>query len=147
MSLGDLRAAETKGKWWLVGAAWGGDPLVDQQRATSTKQNDVDVEDISNTALVRLARQQGMNTDIRRSIFVVLMSSDVRSILAMLGDLSKIKSLRTIWMPANDWHNSTCPRYNNARSSVSSFIAVVTCVAWSPRLHERAHPCALGKVV
>ncbi|KAI9574026.1 hypothetical protein HD554DRAFT_2252704 [Boletus coccyginus] len=76
VSLGDLRAAETKGKWWLVGAAWGGDPLVDQQRATSTKQNDIDVEDISNTALVRLARQQGMNTDIRRSIFVVLMSSD-----------------------------------------------------------------------
>ncbi|KAF8126932.1 ARM repeat-containing protein, partial [Boletus edulis] len=66
VSLDDLRAAETKGKWWLVGAAWGGDPL----------QNEADAEDISNTALVKLARKQGMNTDIRRSIFVVLMSSD-----------------------------------------------------------------------
>ena len=87
VSLGDLRAAETKGKWWLVGAAWGGDPLVDQQHATSTKQNEVDAEDIGNTALVKLARKQGMNTDIRRSVFVVLMSSDVRGVLAVLGDL------------------------------------------------------------
>ncbi|KAF8554475.1 ARM repeat-containing protein [Imleria badia] len=76
VSLDDLRAAETKGKWWLVGAAWGGDPLVDQQRAPSTKQHEAEAEDISNTALVKLARKQGMNTDIRRSTFVVLMSSD-----------------------------------------------------------------------
>lgn len=83
VSLDDLRAAETKGKWWLVGAAWGGDPLVDQQRAAST--NNVNTEDISNTALVKLARKQGMNTDIRRSIFVVLMSSDVCGILMVFG--------------------------------------------------------------
>jgi len=76
VSLSDLRSAETKGKWWLVGAAWGGDPLVDQQRDTSRKQNEVDAVDVGNTALVKLARKQGMNTDIRRSVFVVLMSSD-----------------------------------------------------------------------
>ena len=28
--------------------------------------------------LIKLARSQGMNTDIRRGIFIVLMSSDVR---------------------------------------------------------------------
>lgn len=85
VSLGDLRTAETKGKWWLVGAAWGGDPLVDQQRDASAKQNEVDAEDISNVALVKLARKQGMNTDIRRSIFVVLMSSDVSGTLTIIG--------------------------------------------------------------
>lgn len=78
VSLNDLRSAETKGKWWLVGAAWGGDPLVDQQRGTSANQDKADAEDIGTTTLVKLARKQGMNTDIRRSIFVVLMSSDVR---------------------------------------------------------------------
>ena len=31
-------------------------------------------------ALLRLAKKQGMNTEIRRSIFVVLMSSDVRDL-------------------------------------------------------------------
>ncbi|KAF9223784.1 ARM repeat-containing protein [Gyrodon lividus] len=76
VSLDDLRSAETKGKWWLVGAAWGGDPLVDQQHDASTKRTEAAVEDTSKTTLVKLARQQGMNTDIRRSIFVVLMSSD-----------------------------------------------------------------------
>ncbi|KAF8843775.1 ARM repeat-containing protein [Paxillus ammoniavirescens] len=76
VSLDDLRSAETKGKWWLVGAAWGGDPLVDQQHEASTKRTEASAEDISDTALVKLARKQGMNTDIRRSIFVVLMSSD-----------------------------------------------------------------------
>lgn len=29
------------------------------------------------SALFKLAKKQGMNTDVRRSIFVVLMSSDV----------------------------------------------------------------------
>ncbi|KAF9243388.1 hypothetical protein BU15DRAFT_86369 [Melanogaster broomeanus] len=76
VSLDDLHSAETKGKWWLVGAGWGGDPLVDQQHDPSTKRQDRGAEDTTSMALVKLARKQGMNTDIRRSIFVVLMSSD-----------------------------------------------------------------------
>ncbi|KAH7930221.1 ARM repeat-containing protein [Leucogyrophana mollusca] len=76
VSLEDLRSAESKGKWWLVGAAWGGDPLLDQhQDAQKTGEAQV-VEDGGTDALVKLSRKQGMNTDIRRSIFVVLMSSD-----------------------------------------------------------------------
>jgi nucleolar MIF4G domain-containing protein 1 len=35
-------------------------------------------DDAAENALLKLAKKQGMNTDIRRSIFVVLMSSDVR---------------------------------------------------------------------
>lgn len=77
VSLDDLHTAESKGKWWLVGAAWGGDPLLDRQNATKAAGK-ADANDISNNALLKLARKQGMNTDIRRSIFVVLMSSDVR---------------------------------------------------------------------
>ncbi|KAK7050892.1 suppressor of glycerol defect [Paramarasmius palmivorus] len=81
VSLEDLHSAETKGKWWLVGAAWGGDPLLDRQGAqptnheSSTRANQ-DSGVMANNALLKLAKKQGMNTDIRRSIFVVLMSSD-----------------------------------------------------------------------
>lgn len=76
VTLEDLHSAESKGKWWLVGAAWAGDPLVDQEKyAQSTSQTKQPI-DASDDLLV-LARKHGMNTDIRRSIFVVLMSSDV----------------------------------------------------------------------
>ncbi|KAF7970077.1 hypothetical protein HWV62_25056 [Athelia sp. TMB] len=75
VSLEDLHAAESKGKWWLVGAAWGGDPLVEHQTSQRVTEKSEET-DVSSNALLKLARQQGMNTDIRRSIFVVLMSSD-----------------------------------------------------------------------
>lgn len=81
-SLDDLHQADTKGRWWLVGAAWGGNPLVDAKENNlnsssgngTTKTSAKTVEN----QLVALARKQGMNTEVRRSVFVVLMSSDVR---------------------------------------------------------------------
>ncbi|KAJ7455339.1 hypothetical protein B0H11DRAFT_252563 [Mycena galericulata] len=77
VSLQDLHSAKSKGKWWLVGAAWGGDPLVDRQEEGPKSQGREEPSgDMGNTTLLKLARKQGMNTDIRRSIFVVLMSSD-----------------------------------------------------------------------
>ncbi|KZV97483.1 ARM repeat-containing protein [Exidia glandulosa HHB12029] len=71
VGLGDLRNADKRGRWWLVGAAWAGDPLVEHnhQKTQSTKPEDHD-------ALLALARKHGMNTDVRRNIFVVLMSSE-----------------------------------------------------------------------
>ena len=78
VSLEDLRSADTKGRWWLVGAAWGGDPLVEHQQASQNQTEGVSTPDApSENVLLKLAKKQGMNTDIRRSIFVVLMSSDV----------------------------------------------------------------------
>ena len=78
VSLDDLRSADTKGKWWLVGAAWGGDPLVERQQEAHAQPADAHPPDApSENALLKLAKKQGMNTDIRRSIFVVLMSADV----------------------------------------------------------------------
>lgn len=88
VSLADLHSAESRGKWWLVGAAWGGDPLAEHQESTATAktQADNDTQDeqssatvVTENALLKLARKQGMNTDIRRRIFMVLMSSDVRN--------------------------------------------------------------------
>ncbi|KAG2146159.1 uncharacterized protein EDB93DRAFT_1086687 [Suillus bovinus] len=76
VTLEDLHSAESKGKWWLIGAAWAGDPLADQSREVPQHGGEPETGDVSTTALLKLARKQGMNTDIRRSIFVVLMSSD-----------------------------------------------------------------------
>ncbi|KAI0091308.1 hypothetical protein BDY19DRAFT_991875 [Irpex rosettiformis] len=73
VSLDDLHSAETKGKWWLVGAAWGGNPLVDRQDEIQQSNKKVSTAD---NILLKLAKKQGMNTDIRRSIFVVLMSGE-----------------------------------------------------------------------
>jgi len=74
VTLDDLHSAETKGKWGLVGAAWNGDPLVDRQTNTDQAKggNRLNDED----KLIKLAKKQGMNTEIRRSIFVVIMSSE-----------------------------------------------------------------------
>jgi len=72
VTLGDLRSAENRGKWWLVGAAWNGDPLVENKDNPTRTPVVADQEN----QLLKLARKQGMNTDIRRSIFVVLMSSE-----------------------------------------------------------------------
>ncbi|KAH0585267.1 hypothetical protein H2248_008510 [Termitomyces sp. 'cryptogamus'] len=74
VSLEDLHNAETKGKWWLVGAAWGGDPLVDRKDEIKASKEIGVADPVAD--LVKIARKQGMNTDIRRSIFVVLMSSE-----------------------------------------------------------------------
>lgn len=82
VSLEDLHSAESKGKWWLVGAAWSGNPLVDAQESITNVQVNGQTTAAGDAGdnLSKLARKQGMNTGIRRSIFVVLMSSDVRFI-------------------------------------------------------------------
>ncbi|GAA5999636.1 Sgd1p [Rhodotorula paludigena] len=80
VSLSELRASSTRGKWWLVGAAWAGDPLAELDggeasssvpaKALQSKEAQGDKE------LARLARAQGMNTDVRKGVFNVLMSSE-----------------------------------------------------------------------
>ncbi|WVF70452.1 hypothetical protein IAT40_005242 [Kwoniella sp. CBS 6097] len=96
VSLSDLWSADKKGKWWLVGAGWSGNPLVEHEqqqqqqgassasdtgelekgkKASKSKKSDgLDVND--EEALLDLARKQGMNTDVRRGVFVVLMTSE-----------------------------------------------------------------------
>ncbi|KZV73019.1 hypothetical protein PENSPDRAFT_649267 [Peniophora sp. CONT] len=76
VSLADLRSADSRGKWWLVGAAWGGNPLVEHQAQQQKPQPENASAAVAENVLLKLAKKQGMNTDIRRSIFVVLMSSD-----------------------------------------------------------------------
>ncbi|ORX37365.1 armadillo-type protein [Kockovaella imperatae] len=79
VSLQDLLAADQKGKWWLVGAAWSGNPLIEREAAVAEEKakkghkKSLVPED---EAIMELARKQGMNTDIRRTVFLVIMTSE-----------------------------------------------------------------------
>jgi nucleolar MIF4G domain-containing protein 1 len=80
VTLEDLRSAENRGKWWLVGSAWNGDPLAENRE--NPMRNAAAAE--QDNRLLKLARKQGMNTDIRRSIFIVLMSGEVGRALELV---------------------------------------------------------------
>ncbi|KAI9323170.1 armadillo-type protein [Dichotomocladium elegans] len=78
VSLEDIHNIETKGKWWLVGASWR-DNLVgteSKHKKSAKVASDLQKEQTLQEALLKLARKQGMNTDVRRSIFVTIMSSE-----------------------------------------------------------------------
>lgn len=74
VSLADIRDVETRGKWWLVGSAWKGHGAEQQ----GSDVNEIAMNDILDQAdpnWMELARSQRMNTDIRRAIFVSIMSA------------------------------------------------------------------------
>ena len=93
-----MHQADTKGKWWLVGAAWGGDPLVDRMAEPIPETKETD------NTLLKLAKKQGMNTDVRRSVFVVLMSSDV-CILTIFPYYIRLLFSRIMWMLVTGLHS------------------------------------------
>ena len=83
IGLKDLRDSEKRGKWWLVGASYKGENQ-DLMEEAINEPNHISegasngliiTDDPSATDLVQLAREQRMNTDIRRSIFIAIMSS------------------------------------------------------------------------
>ncbi|KAK3320036.1 hypothetical protein B0T19DRAFT_278498 [Cercophora scortea] len=99
MSLKDIRDSDKKGKWWLVGASWagagagaGGEKTSDQKNRDKGGKEDQeddegdDDDDDDDSVflnsdgegapdLADLAREQQMNTDVRRSIFVSILSA------------------------------------------------------------------------
>lgn len=74
VSLSDVRTIKSKGAWWRVGAAWNPEagPKTDKDNAPVKSRP----KDSQESKLLELAKKQGMNTDIRRSIFVTLLSSE-----------------------------------------------------------------------
>ncbi|XP_050388499.2 nucleolar MIF4G domain-containing protein 1 isoform X1 [Patella vulgata] len=74
ISLEDLLQADKQGKWWLVGSAWSGrDTTQDVTAATESVSKTLSE---ANSALLELAQKQRMNTDTRKSIFLILMTSE-----------------------------------------------------------------------
>jgi len=78
IGLKDIRDSNKKGKWWLVGASWSGNAAEgngDVQKDEPLARAAPVVEDSGMSDLVQLAREQRMNTDIRRAIFLTIMSA------------------------------------------------------------------------
>ncbi|EPE26893.1 ARM repeat-containing protein [Glarea lozoyensis ATCC 20868] len=75
MGLKDIKDSDKKGKWWLVGASWAGNSTNDKTPGDSHISNTAQVEDSGTSDLLVLAREQRMNTDVRRAIFITIMSA------------------------------------------------------------------------
>lgn len=82
IGLKDLRDAEKRGKWWLVGASYK-DIRQEDNNQDESDQRSQDRQPLeenntvksASTDLIQLAREHRMNTDVRRSIFVAVMSA------------------------------------------------------------------------
>ncbi|PVU94320.1 hypothetical protein BB560_005950 [Smittium megazygosporum] len=79
VNLDDIRNVETKGKWWLVGSYWAGSEKNTNKSSLSSIKQQSDPSDIANDSayneLLLLSKAFRMNTDIRRTIFMQIMSS------------------------------------------------------------------------
>lgn len=83
IGLSDFQNSEKRGKWWLVGASWKEETLSkgkdEQAQSNGLQEEEVDDDEDNfgqgTTDLLRLAKEQGMNTDIRRAIFITIMSA------------------------------------------------------------------------
>ncbi|KAM4706133.1 nucleolar MIF4G domain-containing protein 1 [Rhinophrynus dorsalis] len=72
VSMANLMEADKVGRWWIVGSSWSGAPMIDSSTAQSQS---LPVGKVS-AKIMDLARKQRMNTDVRRNIFCVLMTSE-----------------------------------------------------------------------
>ena len=80
IGLKDLRQTGNRGKWWLVGASYKDDHAADaelnKQPLTASGNNNTELDmGSAATDLIQLAKEQRMNTDVRRSIFIAIMSA------------------------------------------------------------------------
>lgn len=91
-----------KGRWWVVGSAWAGTAYDSKEQNTSTGNTPLSawVADPKlgiTVDLLALAAKQKMNTDTRRAVFCILMSSedyvDAVTKLVRMGVKSKTKDI------------------------------------------------------
>ncbi|AGO10487.1 AaceriABR035Cp [[Ashbya] aceris (nom. inval.)] len=84
VSLSDIQQIETKGKWWLVGSSWKGNmenafAEADTAKAEpAVKKRTIEISDTLLDDMPdwnEIARRQRMNTDVRRAIFISIMSA------------------------------------------------------------------------
>ncbi|KAJ8603526.1 hypothetical protein MRB53_042134 [Persea americana] len=101
ISLNDIRDTDKRGKWWLVGASWkGAAKAPDQAVEVATKQNQVALKNetlaldpTDPNFLLQLAKQRGMNTPVRRAIFLAVVGAvDITDARTRLTKLNMTKS-------------------------------------------------------
>ncbi|KAM3593416.1 uncharacterized protein V6R79_012506 [Siganus canaliculatus] len=74
VSLENLLAAEQVGRWWIVGSSWSGAPMISEQGTGTSKQSTAEGQ--FSAKVLDLARKQRMNTEVRKNIFCVIMTSE-----------------------------------------------------------------------
>jgi nucleolar MIF4G domain-containing protein 1 len=93
VGLEDIRGVEERGKWWLVGSAWRGQDAAaaagaDASGAATAADDAAAADGFAEVNWTELARAQRMNTDVRRAVFVSIMSaSDYVDAVARLDKL------------------------------------------------------------
>ena len=78
IGLKDIQESDKKGKWWLIGASWSGpsaEEKIEHATELSKRSNGHPGEESGASVLVQLAKEQRMNTDVRRAVFVAIMSA------------------------------------------------------------------------
>ena len=81
IKLKDILEAESKGRWWKIGASWEGNQYklndADENRGGARQTDEsLSAEDKEEESrLLKLAAKYRMNTDVRRSIFCIIMGS------------------------------------------------------------------------
>lgn len=75
--------ADERGKWWVVGSAWEGNITRPEEKPAAKLVPTADQK------LLELARKQRMNTDVRRSIFCVIMAAEVSKSMSLANNLFK----------------------------------------------------------
>lgn len=106
IGLKDIQESDKKGKWWLVGASWAGNEKADDEedalkptRPSKHKLPDDVAPDAGTSDLAQLAREQRMNTDIRRAIFITIMSASDYQDAAMRLDKLRLKKVQELEIP------------------------------------------------
>ena len=75
IGLKDIRNSDKRGKWWLVGASYKDESQSSLPVPVTRNAREGMITDGATADLVNLAREHRMNTDVRRSIFVAIMSA------------------------------------------------------------------------
>lgn len=80
ITLKDIMEADLKGRWWKVGASWVGNQFKYQDGDQENSDDDMKKTTKSSTLesderLLKLASKYRMNSDIRRSIFCIIMGA------------------------------------------------------------------------
>ncbi|RFU31974.1 hypothetical protein B7463_g4354, partial [Scytalidium lignicola] len=107
IGLKDIRDSDKKGKWWLVGASWAGNSTEEKDEPLNSGSVSRDVRTLNTSSdadegtsdLLQLAREQRMNTDVRRAIFITIMSAtDFQDAYLQLMKL-KLKKAQELEIP------------------------------------------------
>lgn len=112
ISLADIRDTEKKGKWWVVGASWRSNMAGETENKSKAGEDEPEVveelEDDGDVNLLQLAKEQRMNTEIRRAIFVTIMSaSDCTDAHVRLTKL-RLKKAEEVEIPRVILHCAGC---------------------------------------